>query len=338
MSHANKPPNDDSTASVSNSTSNRNITTRPVDKLELHDFSKKIFDQDPPNGRFIQNIKDGLEKPLIINEDDEVIDGVRRLKAANILDWDEIDVHVQSFSDEGEEKLAILRHNDYRTETFSQKVSIALKFQKLVASDMKTKMQNDKMLSEPKLDDGDLLLQAAEGENNTTRCLAVDRANWSRGKHRQVKKIWMNISDKFLYTDEKMEKIQKIFNRKKRWNPLSNHSGNRVYIETSVEALNKIIEAADITHRICGHKYPIMVKNNKFIVDIDDDIGNSLSGTLPSEKIEGPNCHNVYGWGFAEAVDNLYGDVELHTAPGACLAIVKRDRGRVYRYIIPVKK
>ena len=148
--------------------------------------------------------------------------------------------------------------------------------------------------------------------------------------------IYDLLPQEFLYPDEKMKKIRNTFNDRGRWNPPGNHSTKRVYVETSVEALNEIIEAVDVVYDDDTHEYPITVESNELTVDVSDD-GNSLSGTLPSKKIEGQSCHNIYDWRFAEAVDKLSGDVELHTAPGARLAIIKRNRGHIYRYIIQVK-
>lgn len=178
------------TASTTNSTKNNRVTTRPVDELEPHEFSTKIFDQDIPNGRFIQSIKEGLEKPLIITESGEVIDGVRRLKAAQVLDWSDIDVEVRSYDDERQRREAILRHNDNREETFSQKVRVALEFEELIAPVMEERMKRGTGVNKSDLNNGDILIRAAQGGKKTTRDLVGDRVGWSGDTYRRAKKIW----------------------------------------------------------------------------------------------------------------------------------------------------
>lgn len=200
MSHAHKEDSDGSTASAQNPSDTNNtpssgnkvqgVTERPVDALEPYEFSTEIFDQEVPNGRFIQSVKEGLEKPLIITESNEVIDGVRRLKAAEILDWSKIEVAVHSYDDQSQKRRAVLRHNDHRNETFSQKMGVALKFEELIAPVMEKRMKKGRSVSRSKLDDDDLLIEAAEGGDESTQELVGNRVGWSSETYRKAKKIW----------------------------------------------------------------------------------------------------------------------------------------------------
>jgi hypothetical protein len=148
--------------------------------------------------------------------------------------------------------------------------------------------------------------------------------------------IYDILPEEFNYPDEKIRKIRNTFNRRGRWNPPRQYSAGPVYIETSTGALDKIIRAVELVYDDDTefYQYPITVDGGEFIVDVSN--GSSASGILPSRKVEGQSCHNSYGSRFTKAVNNLSGEVELHTVPKGPLAIVERNRGHIYRYIIPV--
>jgi hypothetical protein len=154
-------------------------------------------------------------------------------------------------------------------------------------------------------------------------------------RRRSPNYIYHLLPEEFNYPDRVIRKIRDTFDRRGRWNPPGQYSEGRVYIETSTGALDKIIQAVELVYDDDQevYQYPITVEDGEFIVDVSN--GNSASGTLPSKKIEGPRCDNSYGSRFAKAVNNLSGQVELHTVPKGPLAIVERNRGHIYRYIIP---
>lgn len=153
--------------------------------LKPHPYSVRLYRQRTPKNRFIEDIAENLERPLIINENDELIDGVRRWLAISQLDWDRVDVVQRSFASIEEEKQAILRHNDDRDETFTQKIRVALEYEELVAPILERRMKAGKPIGEQ---EDDPLLESNEGL--TALELAADRVGWGQTKFWQAKTIW----------------------------------------------------------------------------------------------------------------------------------------------------
>lgn len=144
--------------------------------------------------------------------------------------------------------------------------------------------------------------------------------------------IYSRLPSEFQYPTNKINRIKESFNSRGEWVPPRNWSAEPVYIETSVETMETIIEAAQAVYD--AHKYSITVEDQRFIIDISSE--HSVSGSLPAGNVEGSDCNNMYGVHFANAGNNLSGDIELHTAPQSPLAIIERNRGYIYRYIIPL--
>jgi hypothetical protein len=154
------------------------------DDLLPHQYSVWLYRQRIPSQRFIEDIAETMEKPLIVNDDDEIIDGVRRWLAGLVLGWETIEVIKKSYSSVEAEKQAILRHNDDRDETFSQKMRVALVYEKVVAPILEKRMKEGKSLDEQ----DDPLLESSEGD--TTDAIVADRVGWGETKYWQAKKIW----------------------------------------------------------------------------------------------------------------------------------------------------
>jgi len=126
-----------------------------------------------------------MEEPLVINEDGEIIDGVRRWLAVLELNWDSIEFIEKSYSSVEAEQEAILRYNDDRDETFSQKMRVALEYEKVIAPRLEKRMKAGKSLDEQ---EDDPILNSDEGA--TTLEIASDRVDWGKSKYRQAKAIW----------------------------------------------------------------------------------------------------------------------------------------------------
>lgn len=165
-----------------------NNTNMMTSDLEPHPFSEELFKQDEPSSRFIQSIDEKLENPIIVNQDGLILDGVRRWKAATALDWNSIPVDKRTYGSTELEQLAILRHNDDREETFSQKMRIALRYKELVAPMMEKRIEQSEKIDFADLSENSPLPDLAEGK--TTRELVGDRIGWSGSKFYYARKVW----------------------------------------------------------------------------------------------------------------------------------------------------
>lgn len=161
------------------------IETRDPETLYPHPYNARLYRQRTPNQRFIEDVDEKMEDPLVINEDGEIIDGVRRWLAVLALDKDSVEVDERSYASYEEEKEAILRHNDDRDETFSQKMRVALQYEELVVPILEKRMKAGTSLDQQ---DDDPMLKSDEGA--TALELAGDRVDWGKDKYRHAKAIW----------------------------------------------------------------------------------------------------------------------------------------------------
>ncbi len=89
-----------------------------VDSLRIHPFNKKIFGTPDDGLRESLEIY-GLERPIEIDRDSQILSGARRWTAAKSLGWDRIDAEVFDMT-EDEAKRHIILENVYRGELSQQ--------------------------------------------------------------------------------------------------------------------------------------------------------------------------------------------------------------------------
>lgn len=160
----------------------------PINDLVPHDTSEAIFRQGRPDDRFIQDIRaNGIEQRIVVNENNEILDGVRRYRAVKEIEGeDSIKCIVRSFDDE---EKAILRLNDDRAETFRQKMEVAMRYKEKAEDALDARMKLGKSVDE--LDpEEDPAQEFAEGDNATAMELAADRVGWSEETLRKAEQIW----------------------------------------------------------------------------------------------------------------------------------------------------
>lgn len=160
-----------------------------IDKLEPHSFSEQLFDQQTPSDRFIEDISENLENPIIIDDQNRIIDGVRRWKAAKELGRDEIEARTKEFDSAEQAKLAILRHDDNREANPAQKIRIGYEYEEQIAPLMEERVEAGKPIAELELDIDHPAVEIPEDEPVTARGLAANRIGWSPSKFYQGKRI-----------------------------------------------------------------------------------------------------------------------------------------------------
>lgn len=191
------------------------VDTIPLDELEgPHEFNLEILPSDGPSERFVGDIaKNGIKNPLDIDENNEILDGKERYEAALPLGHiEEAPVRRHEGLSEEEKKILILCLNDYREESYTQKVKTALRYEELVAPYFEARMkaggeplgkplEEIYSLEEEEEMDGaggqhvlSILTEGPPTEEsekyNTRRAYVADRVGWSPTKLWQAKKVW----------------------------------------------------------------------------------------------------------------------------------------------------
>ncbi len=184
--------------------------TRRIDAPAPHWYREGLFGGTEPSSAFIKKLEiDGkLENPIVVTPDDEIIDGVKRWKAAKALGWQEIPVVVRNYDDVEAEKWAVLRNNDYREMTFSQKVRFARESKALVKPMLEKRQQAGKSIAE--LGEDDPAQEIASGENINAREWAADDVNWNRETLRQAEKIWELANSDGLGSELASELVRRL--------------------------------------------------------------------------------------------------------------------------------
>lgn len=131
----------------------------------------------------------------------------------------------------------------------------------------------------------------------------------------------------------KLNKLRDQFDSKGRWDPPDRDSEGRLRAETHVNELERIVGVID--HADEEERYPLKFRDDQLLLDFEDEKkGNSIKGYMPSRKIEGPDYQYHYGDNFGSILKWLSGPVELQILPNGNLALVKRERGKILRYLI----
>ncbi len=90
------------------------MPTRPTKQLRVHPFNVEVYGK-PDDGLTESLAQFGLEYPIEIDEEDQILSGGRRWTAARKLGWAEIEVRVVKRRDQEDIRRHILLANAYRT-------------------------------------------------------------------------------------------------------------------------------------------------------------------------------------------------------------------------------
>lgn len=190
------------------------METRDPHELDRHEAHQEIYgDEDLPQD-FVESFNREQQTPIVVNEDDTIIDGYRRKKAAVQNDIDEVFVRVRSFDSADKEREAMIHSNKHRVKTFSQKMSEAMTLKEI----------EEKRAKERQGSRNDLSQKFARSELGSTAEKVAETFDWSSTKFQQARKVWeaAEESQKMQREVDKIDAGQqtvygayKIF---KRWN------------------------------------------------------------------------------------------------------------------------
>lgn len=156
------------------------METRDPRELDRHDAHQEIYgDEDLPQD-FVESLNREQQTPIVVNENDTIIDGYRRKKAAVQNDIDEVFVRIRSFDSADEEREAMIHSNKHRVKTFSQKMSEAMTLKEI----------EEKRAKERQGSRNDLSQKFARSELGSTAEKVAETFDWSSTKFDQARKVW----------------------------------------------------------------------------------------------------------------------------------------------------
>ena len=118
------------------------IENIPTGELAPHPDNLRIYGDDPYVGDLIASIKEhGILRPIIIDQDKRIIDGVRRWTASKTLGLETVPCEVKELGDEDSAISAILTYNRYRQKTPRQIFNESRELKRLETEKAKKRMK-----------------------------------------------------------------------------------------------------------------------------------------------------------------------------------------------------
>lgn len=103
-------------------------------------------------------------------------------------------------------------------------------------------------------------------------------------------------------------------------------------VRTTADALRRIADAVALDPNV--ERYPVVVDDDEFRIEIAAQGVTRVSGTLPASEVTGPPVENAYGDGFARVASVLRGEIELQVGQDRALVLVERGRDYTLRYVL----
>ena len=175
---------------------------RKPQELQPHPTSAEIYGDNHLDGRFVEDIREhGIRQPLIISEDNIIISGHRRWRVANLLKLESVPVEIiTAFTDDIEEKRAILANNLQREKVYSQKMKEAGYWKVIETHDAKTRSDQSQRLD--RASDGTFKNVSSErprtppGIKGKTNEIVGQRVGIGKAKtFRRAEKVWQGAKE-----------------------------------------------------------------------------------------------------------------------------------------------
>lgn len=188
-------------------------------------------------------------------------------------------------------------------------------------------------------------LQLRSGEPCASQIVVQRNARWSisvRIKESSARKSLVNERDNRVeisaIPNDKIEFLLNNYSIKPQYNPQSKNPESTLRAKMHISGLERIIRIVDHidkNKKLSKRVYPIEFHDKQLSLNFDDKkTGNSTTGYLSPKKIEGPDHHYEYGRNLRTIVKRLSGLVDLIIEPDGRLMLVKRKRGKIFRYLI----
>jgi DNA modification methylase len=219
-----------------------NILKNP-NELKPHKTNVDIYGTEPVDADLVESIKNkGILEPLVIVDGNIILSGHRRWLAAKELKLKKIPCRSMSFSDELDEKEALIEFNRQRKKTYSQLMNEADMIEDIVKARNKAKQSELASGAHLKESDKQVPLTSAEAEpkrsDNETREIVSDKIGISRDKYIKVKKVWDTAKTGDTYAKSLVDKLDKkevtvneAANRVKAFNEAPGHIKEKIIKE-----------------------------------------------------------------------------------------------------------
>lgn len=160
------------------------------DNLEYHPKSIEIYGEPNPSERFVEDIEEnGVEQPITVTDVSHFTDGIavisgnKRTYSAGKTNHDIPIGAWKEYDSPADEIAAVIRYNDYREKSFSQKMGEAGGLKEIEEATAEGRMQNP-------------LQNFAEGDSGLSRDKIADRIKIGSGEtYRKANKIWQASQD-----------------------------------------------------------------------------------------------------------------------------------------------
>ena len=95
---------------------------KPIEELKIHPVNFRIYGEEPIEELVLSLEEYGLQTPIVINNQDQILSGHRRVRAFTTLGWNEIEYEVKEFETPDKELEYLIAANQYRVKTLTQTV------------------------------------------------------------------------------------------------------------------------------------------------------------------------------------------------------------------------
>ncbi|MCJ7616002.1 MAG: ParB N-terminal domain-containing protein, partial [Desulfobacterales bacterium] len=189
-----------------------NILKSPKE-LKPHKTNTQIYGTEIVDADLVESIKNkGILEPIVILEDDTILSGHRRWLAAKELKLERVPCRSMSFSDELDEKEALIEFNRQRSKTYSQRMNEA-DLLTSVYSERAKKRHSDLSYREHTNKSEAVLTSAPPKQNDTdvrkTRDIVAEKVGLKKDTYTKVKKVWDTAKSGDTYAKSLVEKLDK---------------------------------------------------------------------------------------------------------------------------------
>lgn len=261
---------------------------RKISELSIHPFNAEIYGT-PDDGLKFNLSRFGLNEPIIVDVDGQILSGARRWTAAKELGWDEIDVRVESAIGELEAQKLILLANDYRVKTILMRKREADALRQLLEAEEVTKDELVERIKEKRVGK-----QKATAIDERTSRLVPRAAGLDYGTYRRVSYV--------MDTDKAEAEIE----RKKERGFISPSEAKR--LKKNLGKARKGLEEGDLTVQSAERKIRTGIR--------DAETKASFPSRDDRQKKEAADAaHDAMrkGKAFLRAVENLQrGEIPRH--------------------------
>lgn len=168
------------------------LERRSPETLKSHPLNSDVYDdQDTLDESFLSSIRDqGILNSVVIDSDDTIISGHRRVAAAIEIGLKTVPVRVKKFDSELAKREALVHHNRQREKTFSQKMREAELLEEIEQERARTR-QGKRTDIEENLPQGEGINTETTSEFGRTRDKVGEEVGIGSGRtYSKAKRVW----------------------------------------------------------------------------------------------------------------------------------------------------